>query len=292
MYNSILKTFLYVAEEGSFNKAASILYISSVAVKKQMDQLEEQIGVTLFHKTHAGTTLTDAGKDLYIFAKKYIEESDKEIFYLKDKYSSNILNINIANPLIEDNSIKNIIFSRIDNKKYNVNIEPYIFSKLKEESIINILDKNYDFLITTNLSFENKKIEFLPLTKIKSSCIISKKNKLSKKKSLKLNDLKNKNIYLWKEGIYKFSDNIRTDLINHNLNVNIYDRDSVNINKILLNFDTQKDIIITDESWSQFSSKFIIIPLENHLINTGLYYLKKNSNKFKSFISELKQESN
>ena len=288
MYNSILKTFVYVAEEGSFNKAASLLYISSVAVKKQMDQLEKQLGITLFNKTNAGTTLNDAGKELYDFTKKYIEESDNEIFYLKDKYSSNILNINIANPLIEDNSIKKIIFSKIKNMKYNIKINPYIPFNNKEEKIIDILNEDNDFIIAAYSKSINSKLEFVPIKKFKMTCVVFKDDKLSKKKALNLEDLNNKNIYLWRNDIYQVSDDIRRDLINPDLNVHIYNRDSINIDKILLNFDKNKDIIIIEDAWSQFNSDFLLIPLNNYHITFGLYYLKKNFNKLKEFINELK----
>lgn len=288
MYNSILKTFVYVAEEGSFNKAASLLYISSVAVKKQMDQLEKQLGITLFNKTNAGTTLNDAGKELYDFTKKYIEESDNEIFYLKDKYSSNILNINIANPLIEDNSIKKIIFSKIKNMKYNIKINPYIPFNNKEEKIIDILNEDNDFIIAAYSKSINSKLEFVPIKKFKMTCVVFKDDKLSKKKALNLENLNNKNIYLWRNDIYQVSDDIRRDLINPDLNVHIYNRDSINIDKILLNFDKNKDIIIIEDAWSQFNSDFLLIPLNNYHITFGLYYLKKNFNKLKEFINELK----
>ena len=54
MYNPQLETFLCVAEVGSFNKAAERLYISPPAVIKQINLLEENLGVQLFERTHRG----------------------------------------------------------------------------------------------------------------------------------------------------------------------------------------------------------------------------------------------
>ena len=51
MYNPQLETFLCVAEVGSFNKAAERLYISPPAVIKQINLLEENLGVQLFERT-------------------------------------------------------------------------------------------------------------------------------------------------------------------------------------------------------------------------------------------------
>ena len=54
MYNPQLETFLCVAEAGSFNKAAERLYISPPAVIKQINLLEESLGVKLFDRSTAG----------------------------------------------------------------------------------------------------------------------------------------------------------------------------------------------------------------------------------------------
>ena len=66
MYNPQLDTFLCVAESGSFNKAAEKLYISPPAVIKQINLLEEGLGLQLFVRTHRGLVLTEVapGMDL------------------------------------------------------------------------------------------------------------------------------------------------------------------------------------------------------------------------------------
>ena len=73
MYNPQLDTFLCVAEAGSFNKAAEQLYISPPAVIKQINLLEETLGVQLFVRTHRGLTLTKAGQSLLQDAKYIIQ---------------------------------------------------------------------------------------------------------------------------------------------------------------------------------------------------------------------------
>ena len=58
MYNPQLETFLRVADAGSFNKAAEESYITPTAVIKQINLLEESLGVKLFDRSHRGLTLT------------------------------------------------------------------------------------------------------------------------------------------------------------------------------------------------------------------------------------------
>lgn len=73
MYNPQLETFLHVADAGSFNKAATESFITPTAVIKQINLLEENLGVSLFERTHRGLILTEAGKSLYQDAKYIIQ---------------------------------------------------------------------------------------------------------------------------------------------------------------------------------------------------------------------------
>lgn len=57
MYNHQLDTFIVVADSGSFNKAAEALFISPPAVIKQINLLEDSLGVRLFTRTHSGISL-------------------------------------------------------------------------------------------------------------------------------------------------------------------------------------------------------------------------------------------
>lgn len=61
MYNHQLETFIRVADAGSFNKAAEESYITPTAIIKQINLLEDSLGVKLFKRTRRGLTLTKAG---------------------------------------------------------------------------------------------------------------------------------------------------------------------------------------------------------------------------------------
>lgn len=65
MYNKYLKSFIIAADLNSFNKAAAKLNISPTAVMRQMDVLEETLGVKLLNRTNHGVWLTKAGEYIY-----------------------------------------------------------------------------------------------------------------------------------------------------------------------------------------------------------------------------------
>ena len=73
MYNPQLETFLKVADAGSFNKAAEEAFITPTAVIKQINLLEDSLGVKLFIRSHRGLTLTKAGQSLYNDARYIIQ---------------------------------------------------------------------------------------------------------------------------------------------------------------------------------------------------------------------------
>lgn len=57
-----LKFFLQVAEIGSLTQAAAVLCIAQPALSRQIQQLEDELGVTLFRRSERGVALTDAGR--------------------------------------------------------------------------------------------------------------------------------------------------------------------------------------------------------------------------------------
>lgn len=64
----LYRVFYTVAKCGSLTKAAEELYISQPAVSQSVKQLETQLGVTLFNRTHRGMELSAQGGKL-IFAE-------------------------------------------------------------------------------------------------------------------------------------------------------------------------------------------------------------------------------
>ena len=61
----LLKGFEAAARLLSFTKAGEELYLSQSAVSRQIQELEEQLGVPLFERRHRALELTEAGQALY-----------------------------------------------------------------------------------------------------------------------------------------------------------------------------------------------------------------------------------
>lgn len=72
----LFTTFLAVAENGSFRKAAEQTHLSLPAVSMQITQLEERLGVAVFHRTTRKVELTREGEELLISTRKAMVELD------------------------------------------------------------------------------------------------------------------------------------------------------------------------------------------------------------------------
>ena len=67
-----LETFLAVAEERSFSRAAARLHRTQPAVSQSIAKLESELGETLLERTSRDGTLTDAGEVLQEYARKML----------------------------------------------------------------------------------------------------------------------------------------------------------------------------------------------------------------------------
>ena len=73
MKMKMLEYFITLAEAKSINEAAQKLYITQPSLTKALQLFEKEIGVSLFCRTHAGITLTEAGKKILPEAKQIME---------------------------------------------------------------------------------------------------------------------------------------------------------------------------------------------------------------------------
>ncbi len=73
-----LKLFVAVAEERNFTRAAQRSNLTQPSLTQRIRQLEEDLGVTLFHRTARGAELTEVGQSLLEDARhvlSYVEQS-------------------------------------------------------------------------------------------------------------------------------------------------------------------------------------------------------------------------
>ncbi|MCS7262673.1 MAG: LysR family transcriptional regulator [Aquificaceae bacterium] len=91
---SKLKTFVAVADLGSFSRASEILYITQPAVTQQIKALERIVGAKLFQRQGGRIVLTDEGKRIYQIAKSLLSNYEnlmEEMAKIKKDFKDTLL---------------------------------------------------------------------------------------------------------------------------------------------------------------------------------------------------------
>lgn len=81
----VLKYFLMVAREENITKAAQLLHVTQPTLSRQLMQLEEELGVQLFHRGKHNVTLTEDGMLLRRRAQELVSLSEKTKMELQHK---------------------------------------------------------------------------------------------------------------------------------------------------------------------------------------------------------------
>src|SRR5215208_1858876 len=74
-----LRTFVAIADAGSFTRAADLVYKTQSAVSMQMRRLEERIGKPIFIRDGRLSRLTEHGERLLGYARRMVKLSEETI---------------------------------------------------------------------------------------------------------------------------------------------------------------------------------------------------------------------
>jgi len=89
-----LKTFLAVAQERSFSRAAAKVHRTQPAVSQAVKRLEQELGEQLFDRSSKSGTLTDAGRVLQNYGQRLVrlaEETESAMRELRDLRRGRVL---------------------------------------------------------------------------------------------------------------------------------------------------------------------------------------------------------
>jgi LysR family transcriptional regulator, nitrogen assimilation regulatory protein len=69
-----LRYFVAIVDHGSLSRAARMLHVAQPALTQQLQQLEEELGAQLLHRSAQGVMATDAGKTFYEHAQAILKQ--------------------------------------------------------------------------------------------------------------------------------------------------------------------------------------------------------------------------
>lgn len=290
MNNPILSTFISVAESGSFTKAAESLFITPPAVMKQINSLEERLGITLFDRSNHGLQLTDAGKSFFQDAKYIIDYSNRAIEKAKDiDNKDKQQSIRIGTSIMTPAKFLLDIWSEIQkfNPYLKIELIPFENTPINSVEILRNLGKHIDIVagLYDDGFLEERRCKAAHLYDKKLLFAIPVTHPLCGKTKIELSDLKGRKVLLIRKNWNEYIDKLRTDLIKNG--TEIEDFDMFNLNAF--NLAAQENIpIITVEGWEDVHPLLRIVSADwNYSIPFGILYSPTPTKQVKDFISAL-----
>lgn len=189
-----LKCFILVAENLNFARAAEAMYKSQPAVTKQINALEEELGVALFIRSTRHVELTPAGMSFYKDAKDIVFNSQIAIERAKKQnIGVNTVSIGLSNPtaLFHLTPLLSQLRMMFPNMRPNVQVFSYkIILNLFMESKLDIL-----FYYKENMT-PKAGISFKEIQRDSFVCLIPKGHPFEAKEAVSIQDLREETIVL------------------------------------------------------------------------------------------------
>ena len=180
-----LITFIYVAELGSFTKAAEQLGYSQSTISFQIKQLEDELGCLLFERINHTITLTEQGHELVSYAHQVraLTEDFKETLAKEDLRG----HLHIVTPDSVCEEMISAHYADFHRKYPSIYIR---FSTGDSGNLLHMLDRNEaDVIITLDHHLYNKDYVVAKEQKIPMHFVASSESKFAHRKGLSIKDI-------------------------------------------------------------------------------------------------------
>ncbi|WP_417666542.1 LysR substrate-binding domain-containing protein [Roseibium sp.] len=97
-----LRTFLAIAELGSFTKAGEAVHKTQSAVSMQMRRLEERVGIPIFVKDGRQSRLTEDGERLVEYARRMILLNDETLSAFEQRHEARQVKLGVPDDYAEN----------------------------------------------------------------------------------------------------------------------------------------------------------------------------------------------
>lgn len=293
MNNIHLETFIAIVEAGSFNKAAEELYMTSTAVIKQINLLENEVGVQLFERTHRGLKLTKAGESLYTDAKYILSYSEEAVRRARRAGNEKNAVIRIGTSPITPAQILTDLWPKIHEHCSDISFQLVPFENTPENAreILKNLGQNIDVVtgLFDDTLLDVRRCAGLEITKEPLCCAVSIYHPLAQKDKLTIEDLHGEQLLLMHRGWSSYVDKLRDELTAEHQQIKIVDFDFYDMN-IFNRCEQEKNVLLVIKSWNCVHPMLKVIPVEwEYSIPFGVLYSNKPSRTVERFLSAVEE---
>lgn len=229
-----LRYIIAIAEAGSITSAADKLLVSQPSLSKVVNQIEEEMGITIFNRNNRGVYLSEEGLSFLSYSRQVVEQADllenkyknkekqRRVFFITSHHYAFVVNAFVA--LVKEYGENKYEFSLRETLTNNI-IEDVRTSR-SEIGVLFLSDFNRKVILKM---LEDADLKFTKLFAVKPHIFVSRKNPLAKEKIVKLSDLKNFPRLLYDQGIknsFYFAEEPQP-IINSNKNIIVTDRATI-----------------------------------------------------------------
>ena len=265
MYNPQLDTFIRVAEAGSFNKAAEEMYISTPAVIKQINLLENGLDVKLFLRTHRGLALTEAGKSLYGDAKRIIQYSHEAVVRAKNAMQKDGNIIRIGTSPMTPGQFLLELWPRIQERCPDIKFRlvPFENTPQNARDILRNLGQNIDIVAGPfDQGFlEDRRCAGLELIQAPIRCAVSIYHPLAAKTALAVEDLYGEDFMLIRRGWNSYLDTMRDELWQLHPDIRVVDFDFFSLD-VFNRGENTNSVMMTIDEWKGIHPLLKTLPVD------------------------------
>ena len=292
MYDRHLDTFVQVADSGSFLKASEKLYISANAVTKQINLLENDLGVRLFQRSTQGLALTEAGQFIYAEAKKLIRHSRSVLQKAKELENKQeyvihvgVSLMNPANILLEQWHKASALYPN-----YRLEIVPFEDTVSAFQDVLDSLGSKVDLLSCPyETSYWGNRYNSFHLLDLPLCVSCSMNHPLATKQKLSLEDLHGETLLVGRKGFSAYIDRAWDYIVKHHPQIDLKEMavtDLPTFNHVV----SSGNLILSAECWKGVHPLLATIPVDwEFTVPYGLIYAKDPPNEVLQFIMAVGQ---
>ena len=277
-----------VADAGSFNKAAEESFITPTAVIKQINLLEDSLGVKLFDRTHRGLNLTKAGRSLYQDSKYIIQYCKDSVTRAKNAMQEDTNIIRIGTSATTPAQLLMQLWPKMQQHCPDMKFQIVPFENTPENAreILGNLGTNIDVIggIFDETMLNLRHCAGLRLSCEPLCCAVSFLNRLAYLFNLKIEDLFGENMFLMHRVCSHYVDRLRDDIWKNHPQINVIDFDFYDVN-IFNRCENGNNILMAIPGWANVHPLLKVIPVEwEHCIPYGILHSPQPTELVKRFL--------
>lgn len=259
---------------------------------RQINSLENQLGVQLLHRTTQGVSLTQAGEHLYKGVTKLVQASNDITDQVKRIGGTEKLEIRVGASIMRPGTPLIDIW-----QKYATSLRGYKFKLVPINDDDVTLESPSDKIGTTidcvvgpcDSKKWYKHYNVLQLGLDQFRLAIPQNHQLASNNQLRLADLKNQTLVLPPENVSPVIDKLATDLAKNHSDINVIHTFNFYNTDVFNRYANSNDLLLTRDSWGGLHPLMKTVKVDwNYYSPYGIIFSKQPSKKMTDFIDVIK----